>query len=543
MKPGFLLLLILCVTVARGATFTVTNAAAFQTALTAAQTNGQQNVIQVAAGTYPISTSLIYSSAEPYSLSILGANTATTVLDGRASVQPMQLASSAGGSVSVAGLTFRNGRNTAGDGIGGGLSIICDGGGVPTVATCVFSNNFAQRTAGGIYVATGTGNATITNCVAARNTTAIDDGGGIYVYKASGGGTILVADNLLFGNHLHSHPSAVGGVEGSALFIYYLGSYCTIIVSNNVMRNNTLESGSGAMYLRATRGAALHLCDNVFSGNVSADDSEVRGGGAHLELETGILRVIGNQFITNRVSGTPNQGDGGGLALTFNTAGAFEMRNNVFVRNQANRHGGGANVNLGNAVTQALIVQNLFVGNHASAEGVGGGLQVNAACDVTLINNTMVGNTAGDAGAFGFYAEAAADAATLCNELYWNNAPNALAVVGAGPIAARYSDLENGAGQSWFGAGCITAQPHFVNAGLDDYHLQGNSPCINSGTNLPWLVGAHDLDGNPRLHDGRVDMGCYELIPEPAALALLAGYLECVHRRSVRFCRSILHVP
>jgi hypothetical protein len=282
--------------------------------------------------------------------------------------------------------------------------------------------------------------------------------------------------------------------------------------------------------VRATSGAGIHLIGNTFSGNVCADDSEIRGGAAHIELETGQLRISGNYFLSNRVAGTPGQGDGGGLAVTFNTGGAFELRNNIFEHNEANRHGGGANIGLGNNVTQVLIVQNLFISNRAGADGAGGALQVNAACAVTLMNNTMTGNRAGDAGGFGYYAEAAADRAWLYNEIYWSNAPNALAVLGTGAVTARYSALEHGTGESWFGAGCITIDPRFVSSAAGNYRLADDSPCINTGTNLPWMAGATDLDGNARIYGTRVDMGCYEYVPEPAGAAALAVGLICVRR-------------
>jgi len=38
---------------------------------------------------------------------------------------------------------------------------------------------------------------------------------------------------------------------------------------------------------------------------------------------------------------------------------------------------------------------------------------------------------------------------------------------------------------------------------------------INAGTNLPYVYTTDDLDGNPRIIDGIVDMGAYEYIPEP----------------------------
>lgn len=55
----------------------------------------------------------------------------------------------------------------------------------------------------------------------------------------------------------------------------------------------------------------------------------------------------------------------------------------------------------------------------------------------------------------------------------------------------------------------FTDDPAFVNPAAGDFHLQSYSPCINSGTNAS-VVGSTDLDGNPRIVGGTVDMGAYE---------------------------------
>jgi len=62
-----------------------------------------------------------------------------------------------------------------------------------------------------------------------------------------------------------------------------------------------------------------------------------------------------------------------------------------------------------------------------------------------------------------------------------------------------------------------------IGAAAGDYHLLEGSPCIDAGTNLDWMAGATNLDGNPRIHDGWADMGCYEFVPEPGGVWGLVG--------------------
>jgi len=60
------------------------------------------------------------------------------------------------------------------------------------------------------------------------------------------------------------------------------------------------------------------------------------------------------------------------------------------------------------------------------------------------------------------------------------------------------------------GADNFTNSPLFLDEGAGNFRLQPTSPCINSGNDSAALFGV-DLDGNPRIAAGTVDVGAYEV--------------------------------
>jgi len=120
--------------------------------------------------------------------------------------------------------------------------------------------------------------------------------------------------------------------------------------------------------------------------------------------------------------------------------------------------------------------------------------------DTTANNCTIIGNIASVKGG-GMYR------GTANNCILWfNQSPD-------GPdlrfTTTRYScspDVTHGVD------GNITNTPVFVDWMNGDYRLAPNSPCIDAGNN-DFVETLTDLDANPRILNGIVDMGAYEFIP------------------------------
>jgi hypothetical protein len=200
------------------------------------------------------------------------------------------------------------------------------------------------------------------------------------------------------------------------------------------------------------------------------------------------------------VIGNASASGGGGVAFgTFydcailnnqaqNGGGAFSSTlNRCIVSNNTAYSGGGI---YESTLNNCLVVSNtgLYYGG-----GTYGG---------TLNNCTVVGNNG--VGAYGYYFGHSGTLCTLNNTIvYYNTLEN------LNGFAGLYSMDHSCSTPAWYGSGNITNEPGFVDLSGANFRLQGSSPCINAGNNT--LTNAStDLDGNPRIVGGKVDMGAYE---------------------------------
>lgn len=356
------------------------------------------------------------------------------------------------------------GNRAIGDGLGGGAAY-------STLSNCAVLTNQAFSVSGGseggAFFGDGGGayQCMMTNCTLAGNN-ADGDGGGAALSTLDS--CTLTGNNAGWGGG--------GGAYSSLL------DHCTLT-------NNWAGSGGGASDCTMSDclltdnwagfwgGAAVAstLTDCALTGNVGAD----AGGGAYL------CALNNCQLISNSVANS-FPGLGGGASWST-------LTNCWLVGNVVTGYGGGAwNSSLNNCALSGNSANGIttYLGYQSGrGGGVSGGVSINC---------TLVGNSAGVGGG------AARGAAMTNCILYFNEADtnanydtsSALAYCCTTPMPTN-------------GFGTITDAPLFVDETGGNFRLQANSPCINAGNN-DYVTAVTDLDGNPRILGGTVDIGAYE---------------------------------
>jgi hypothetical protein len=260
-------------------------------------------------------------------------------------------------------------------------------------------------------------------------------------------------------------------------------------ISNCVFVSNAAD-GSGGGVVRGTlndctlvgnyAGSSGGGADSSTLNNCLIADNRARSGGGTLNA------TLKNCTISNNVafgSGGGILGSGGGI-LSSKATGCWIIANHAL-------NGGGAAM-----ASQASPLTNcILLGNVATSSGGG-------AYQCPLYNCTVVSNSAVSGGGV--------QGNTPINSIiYYNSAPN-----GANWMSVQMANCCTVPAQD---ATSFTNAPLFVDLAGGDFHLQTNSPCINSGRNS--YAGITDADGNPRIAGGTVDVGAYEFQSPASVLA------------------------
>ena len=250
-------------------------------------------------------------------------------------------------------------------------------------------------------------------------------------------------------------------LTANSAFLYGGGAYFGTL-NNCTISSNTAKSSGGGIYC-----SVLNNC--VLSKNASS-----QGGGAWGATLNNCL------LVSNSISPI---GLGGGAFLST-------LNNCKLIRNSSSFNGGGAE--------QGTLNNCLLIGNTAVTYGGG-------ADNATLNNCTVISNSA-------TYGGGAYQSNLRSCIIYYNP-------VGGNLSTSGYSySCTTPIGFFWGSKGNFTNAPLFVDLTGGDLHLQSNSPCINSGNNTYATI-TTDVDGNPRVLGGTVDIGAYEFQSPVAAIS------------------------
>jgi hypothetical protein len=212
-----------------------------------------------------------------------------------------------------------------------------------------------------------------------------------------------------------------------------------------------------------------------------------------------------------------------GNSATSSGGGAYQVTliNCTLTDNYAQNGGGAAASKLINCIVASNSTPTV---NHSPGQiGTGGGI-----CSCSAINCAILGNIAWQGG--GTYGGTelvnctiASNSAAFNGGVYLPNYPNpAIYCVATNCIIYYNSAGTNanfGAGgvivqscttpMPTSGPGNITNAPGFADLPNGDYRLASDSLLVNSGINAA-ITNSTDLDGNPRIVGGTVDIGAYE---------------------------------
>ena len=304
--------------------------------------------------------------------------------------------------------------------------------------------------------------------------------------------------------------TAADGYDGGGVYIY--GASPSIL--NNVIVDNFGCNGTGV----AVDFSSALIQGNTITGNDETTCSGGMGGGV-LIGGAASAQLIGNTISVNRSD------SGGGVALY--AAGTPTLLNNVVENNVANIEGGGFYVV---NHSDAALVQDVIAGNTSPSAAGMDILTPSGTRGPWFTNDTISGNGVFVSGydtnmvvANTLFIAPAGSLAVQCDTTYNSGAP-----------AFVTDDLYNGGGTAFSGpclagnssSGNVSVDPLFVNASSGNYHLSSGSPVINVGTNSASGLPSTDLDGNPRIVGGTVDLGVYEFqtpITVPGAVTNLVA--------------------
>ena len=347
-----------------------------------------------------------------------------------------------------------------------------------------------------------------------------------------------------------------GNQADRALYVRMSGG--SLVVDRFTLTNGLADMGAGVSVVLS--GDALVTLEDVrITGNTVTATGSAMGGGMRAAFgENGRVEVLNSRIHNNvAVSTAVDDARGGGLDILLTDSASFlvqgcEIDNNTIESAGGSLMGAGISVILVQTTSGDLldttIADNTAIGTNGYASGGAINLQnfgtLNVERTAFGLNTVTGGGTASqlrtvlseDASlrmsdsivVLGDY-----DGITMA--AYGSSTVNLMNLTVADQLedgidlyqletstVTLYNTISFGnlvdlrtSGAVDTGSNLIGVDPLFVNPAAIDYHLRIGSPAENAGDNSPpGGLGLLDFDGNPRIKDVTVDIGCYEGIAE-----------------------------
>jgi hypothetical protein len=372
---------------------------------------------------------------------------------------------------------------------GGGISVID---GIYLINNCMISNNTTEQGGGG-GISCEDSTLTISNSIISENIN---------------GGIRCVGSNLSVHNcKIHSNSQAEFPFSGATAI--NCGDSDVTITNSSISDN--LSGGIGCYDSNTT------ILNCSISGNKGRE-----GGGIHCTRGSSIISNCKISANTAPDCISENGGYGGGIHCDEGSS----IISNCKINSNAGGEGGGIHCTRGSSVISNCKIS----GNTAryftpmGYGGYGGGIYCDGSSS-TIKNCTFTGNLSFNGKGLVCYSWSGQYPSNveLSNCILWDGGDE-ICNDDDSTITVSYSNIEGG----WPGLDNIDVDPCFVEPGIwdtngtpdiwyddfwveGDYHLLPGSLCINTGD--PCYVpepNETDLDGNPRITNGQIDMGAYE---------------------------------
>jgi len=277
------------------------------------------------------------------------------------------------------------------------------------------------------------------------------------------------------------------------------GGICSadaVITECTITENETWEYNGGGIYTPWENNPLISRC------TISKNTAARMGGGIFCYSDAIISRCL----ITENHADGYSTFDYGGGGIYCEDGGTVINACSI-TKNTAYDNGGGINCHWGDVIVQNCMIMENSADGHGTSHG--GGIFCSHVCyPITITNCTLVDNYSLGGGG-GFY-EYYSPYARITNCILWGNNTPAGDNQISGNADVTYSDVQDG----WPGEGNIEEFPFFVETPIDstdrDFHLYYHSPCRNAGNNSAPGLPAEDFEGDPRIADGKVDMGADE---------------------------------